>query len=138
MKNELNQIRMVEVVPGVLRVHIRQNNFVAGDILLSNKTFYCSPRTNKNIMHLYHGAEGGLGLNSELLGLDLFETIKVKFNDTILVISRLKWLTKGVVSKYCNNTVDSQLILKLSEINMDVTEKQEASPNTLFELNETL
>lgn len=123
--NELSQIRLVEVYPGLLRVHVKQNDFVAGEILTTKRIFYSAPRSKKNLMYLYSGGEGSLGINEEILHLDSFDIIKVKFNDQILTTTRRKWLAKGVLSRYCDSSVDKQILLKLSQINMEGAEEFE-------------
>ena len=120
-----SQIRLHQLSPNLLRVIVRQNNFIAGEIDLIERILYSIPRSTKNLFHLFHGDQGGLGLNEELLMLDSFDIIKVKFNDSILKTSRRKWLTLGIVSPYTNSTVDKQVIMKLSEINFNDVGKYE-------------
>ena len=86
-------------------------------------------------MYLYSGGEGSLGINEEILHLDSFDIIKVKYNDQILTTTCRKWLAKGVLSRYCDSTVDKQILLKLTEINMDDTDQFEPVVNqvNLFE-----
>ena len=133
--NEFSQIHIEEVVPGLLRIHIKQNQFIAGEVLTGKRIFYSAPRSIKNLMFLYHGSEGGLGLNEEILSLSSFDTIKIKYNDRILKTTRRKWLAKGVLSRYCDATVDKQVVLKISEINMQGAEHFEPVENqvNLFE-----
>jgi hypothetical protein len=103
---------------------------------LNQRIFYSIPRSNKNLFHLFHGAEGGLGLNEELLLKTDFDIIKIKFCDKVLTTSRLKWLNCGIISPYCNQIVDKQFILKLNEINLnDVVKYQPSEIQTnLFEV----
>ncbi len=123
--SELTQIKLVQLTPSLLRVIVKQNNFVAGEI--SNNTFYSQPRSKKNLMYLYSGSEGGLGINEEILHLESFDIIKVKYLDVILTTTHRKWRAKGVTSRYCDATVDKQIILRLSDINMNDTEQYEST-----------
>ena len=125
MTTVYSQIRIQELTHTIIRVIVKQNNFVAGEVDLRERIFYSIPRSTKNLFHLFHGDKGGLGLNEELLMLDSFDIIKIKFNDSILITSKRKWLTLGIVSPYCNSTVDKQIIMKLSEININDVEKYE-------------
>ncbi len=134
MKNNLKQIRLHLLSPNLQRAIVRQNNFVAGEIDTEKRIFYSAPRSTKNLFHLF--GEPGLGINEEILLLDFYNKIKVKFNDSILTTTRRKWLNKGITSPYCNSTVDKQIILKLSDINMtdsDKYEPAEAKQEELFE-----
>ncbi len=122
MINEtLSQIKLVEIEPGLLRVHVRQNQFTAGEI--SNGIFYSAPRSVKNLFKLF--GEPRLGINEEILLRTDFSKIKVKFNDKILTTTRLKWLNLGIVSPYCNQSVDKQILMKLTDIDLDEVEKWE-------------
>ncbi|MHB8337935.1 MAG: hypothetical protein ACYDEE_11020 [Ignavibacteriaceae bacterium] len=125
MTTSLSQINIQKLSSNLLRVIVRQNNFIVGEIDTTRRTFYSVPRSIKNLFHLFHGDEGGLGLNEEIFHLDSFDTIKMKFNDKILTTTRLKWLAKGVTSPYCDTSVDKQIILRLSDINMLDADKYE-------------
>ena len=125
MTNTFSQIRLKKVQPDLIRVSIRQNNFISGEIDTTERVFYSIPRSAKNLFYLFHGNEGGLGLNDELLRLDSFDTIKIKFNDKVLITTRRKWLATGIISNYCNVRIDKQIIMKLSDINLDDAEKYE-------------
>ena len=127
MEKIFSQIRLHNITPNLLRVFVKQNNFIAGEIDLIERTFYSVPRSAKNLFHLYHGDEGGLGINEEILHLDSFDKLKIKFNDIFLITTRRKWLGKGVVSSYCNSLVDKQIILALNQINLDDTEKYKSA-----------
>ncbi len=127
-----SQISMQELTPNLLGVIVRQNNFPAGEIDTVNRTFYSAPRSTKNLFRLF--GESGLGINEEILLLDLFDIIKIKFNDSILTTTRRKWLAKGIVSPYCDSTVDKQVILKLSDINLMDPDKYEPEENRQQEL----
>lgn len=130
-----SQIKIVELRPGLLRVHVRQNCFVAGEIDLDERIFYSVPRSKKNLMYVYSGGEGALGINEEILLLDSFDIIKVKYNEQILTTSRRKWLSKGVLSRYCDLTVDRQVVLKFSDVCMENVElfEPDVSQTNLFE-----
>ena len=123
MTTSLSQIRLQNVSDSLIRIIIRQNHFVAGDLDTTERIFYSAKRSSKNLFYLL--AEPGLGINEEILLLGTFDIIKVKFNDTILTTTRRKWLNKGITSPYCNSTVDKQIILKLSDINMTDADKYE-------------
>lgn len=127
MKAPLSQIYTKELGLNIVQIFVKQNNFLAGEVDKSEGVFYSIPRSNKNIFRLFHGAEGGLGLNEEILLRTDFDMLKVKFCDKILTTSRLKWLNCGIVSPYCNHIVDKQIILKLSEINLKDIEKYKPS-----------
>jgi hypothetical protein len=131
---EFSQIYTKEMGIGVLRVFVKQNNFIAGEIHVDEKIFYSIPRSSKNLFYLFHGAEGGLGLNEELLLRTDYDLIKVKYLSNILTTTRLKWLNQGIISPFCNSIVDKQIILKISEINLNQAEKYhiEKEP-TLFD-----
>ncbi len=123
MKAPFSQIYTKKLGANILQIFIKQQNFLAGEVDLNEGVFYSIPRSNKNLFHLFHGAEGGLGINEEILLRTDFKMMKVKFCDKILTTSRLKWLNCGIVSPYCNKIVDKQIILKLSEINLKDVEK---------------
>lgn len=126
MKGEkFSQIRGEFIDDDLERIIVNQNSWTAGELDHSKRTFYSVPRSAKNLFHLFHGAEGGLGINEEILLRPDFEKIKVKFNDKILITTRLKWLNLGIVSPYCNQAVDKQIILRLSQINTDEVDKYE-------------
>ena len=125
----LFQIRLQKISSKIIRVIVRQNNFIAGEIDLTERVFYSVPRSTKNLFYLFHGDEGGLGICEEILHLESFDIIKIKFNNSILTTTRRKWLAKGITSPYCDQRVDKQIILKVLEINMNDID--------LFELAET-
>ncbi|MBA4405700.1 hypothetical protein C0389_00330 [bacterium] len=124
---DFSQIYTKELGSNIMQIFVKQNNFLAGEVDKSEGIFYSIPRSNKNLFHLFHGAEGGLGINEEILLRPDFDLMKIKFCDKILTTSRLKWLNRGIVSPYCNQIVDKQIILKLSEINLDDVEKYQPS-----------
>jgi len=136
MKEQFSQIYTKAIGSNIMQIYVKQNNFLAGEIDLSERIFYSIPRSNKNLFHLFHGAEGGLGINEELLLRSDFDLMKIKFCDQILTTSRLKWLNCGIVSPYCNQIVDKQIILKLSEINLNDAEQYEPKEiqTNLFEV----
>lgn len=136
MKEPLSQIYTKELGANIVQIYVKQNNFLAGEVDKVERMFYSVPRSNKNLFHLFHGAEGGLGMNEEILLRTDFELMKIKFCDKILTTTRMKWLQCGVVSPYCNQIVDKQIILRLSEINLDDVEKYQLSEKqiSLFEV----
>lgn len=133
MTTMLSQIRLQYLLPTLLRVTVKQNNFIAGEIDTSGRVFYSIPRSAKNLFLLF--GKPGLGLDSDLLHLDSFDLIKIRYNESILTTSRFKWLSKGIVSPYCDQRVDKQIILKLSDINFidaDEYEPAEIRQEELF------
>ena len=116
MTTALSQISLQNLSDSLIRIIIRQNHFIAGDLDTIERIFYSIPRSEKNLFYLF--GEPGLGINEEILLLDSYHTIKVKYNDSILTTTRRKWLNKGITSPYCNSTVDKQIILALNEINL--------------------
>lgn len=119
-----SQIRSVRLDNYLEQIFVKQNNFLAGEIDHNERIFYSIPRSHKNLFHLFHGDEGGLGINEEILSRQDFDLIKVKFCDMILTTTRLKWFNDGIVSPYSNHAVDKQIILKLSEINFQGTSNE--------------
>ena len=122
------QIRIVPISDSESKIFIRQHNFISGILNLEKRIFYCVPRTSKNLFHLFGG---GLGLNVEILHLDSFDKIMLRYNSEMLTTYRLKWIEKGIVSPYGDHRVDSQIILPLSEINLN-WEKKKIPELTLF------
>ena len=45
--------------------------------------------------------------------------IEIPYLEEILRTTSNKWITEGVVSRYCDATDDKQILLPLSKINMD-------------------
>ncbi len=117
--NVLSQIKLVQITPSLLRVIIKINNWVAGEIDLDKKVFYSTPKTSKNLFFLFDKSEGSIGLNLELLMLSTYDTVKIRYNEKILTCSRMKFLKKGIRSPYCNEKVDAQKCLPLDQINCD-------------------
>ena len=115
-----SQIRIVRENSSILKIFVKQHNFLAGQLDTSRRTFYHVPRSHKNLFHLFK--KDGLGMNQEILLREDFDLIRVKFCDQLLTTHRKKWLNQGVKSPFCNSLVDLQIILPLSEINMNNTE----------------
>lgn len=115
----MTQLRIEQINMNELKVFIKQNNFFAGTINLQHRTFYCVNRSAKNLFNLF--GKPGLGINEEILLNDKFDFIVVKYQDQLLKTTRLKWLNSGIVSRYCNQKVDKQIILMLENINMQNT-----------------
>ena len=122
------QIRLIQVSDSEFKIFIKQNNFLSGILNVEKRIFYCVPRTSKNQFHLFGG---GLGLNVEILHLETFDKIMLRYNSEILTTYRLKWIEKGIVCPYGDHRVDSQIILPLSEINLD-WEPEKIPDLTLF------
>ena len=111
------QIRLKKINNSETKIFVKQHDFYAGIINSDTRIFNHSPRSSKNIFHLF-GFEG-LGCNEEILLSKDFDVIKIKFNDEILTTTRLKWLRSGIASPYCNSEIDKQIILPLDKITLD-------------------
>jgi hypothetical protein len=124
LNSRLFQTSVKPISEEKLKVTIKQNSFVAGFINLSEKFFYNVPRTSKNLFRLFGD---GLGLNSELLNIVLpyfnISRIIILYENTELETTVDKWCRLGIVSPYCNEKVDKQIILALNEINMKDADK---------------
>lgn len=105
------------------------NNFKCGELDYKTSTFRSVPRSTKNLFRLFNG----LGINSHLLEHFHFTFIEIPFNGKILRTSKDKWLREGITSKYSNSRVDSQIILPIPKINLDLTatETKKESNNQL-------
>ncbi len=117
--NLLEQTKSRFISPYREKIWLTVNNFTAGDINHLTKTFHCVPRSWKNVFNLFGG---GLGLNAELLSRYDFDFIEIPFADTILRTTKEKWIRCGTLSPFSNHRVDKQIILPLSQINMDFEE----------------
>jgi len=117
---------------GRIAIYTKINNFKAGELDLTASTFYCAPRTSKNIMRMFNS----LGINCDIITRYDFKYILIPFNNTELKTTRLKWLNHGIVSPFGNSKVDKQLLLRLTDINLLETQYQSLNqPNeqlTLF------
>lgn len=118
--NLIEQTKSRFISPYREKIWLTINSFTAGEINHLNKTFYCVPRSWKNVFNLFGG---GLGLNAELLNRYDFDFIEIPFGDKVLKTTKEKWISKGKLSPFCNHRVDKQIILPLSQINMDFEEK---------------
>jgi len=102
------------------------NSFKWGTIFPSESTFQLIPRSKKNVFNLFNG----LGLNEELLFL-LNEMgvkyIEIPFCGETLKTTVKKWLKLGIRSRYSNEKVDRQIILRLSDINLSEGDSIHAS-----------
>lgn len=114
MKTQTKEIRLNQ---HEVKIFVNQNDFFAGIVNKEKRIFYHVPRSAKNLFHLF--GFDGLGINEEILLRKDFDVIKVKYQNEVLVTTRLKWLNKGIVSPYCNSIVDKQIILNLTEITLD-------------------
>lgn len=113
----LFQIRLEWCAPNKYKIFVRQHNFYAGILDTEKRVFYHVPRSSKNLFHLF--GKPSLGINSEILNLTEYETIKIRFEDRLLETSKAKWIKQGIVSPFCNETVDKQIILAIDQINFD-------------------
>ena len=116
----LKQVSLRTLDRNTIKVSVKQNNFIAGRIILSRKIFQSAKREPKNLFRMFNNS---LGINSEILNIVMphfgIEIIEIPYLDEILRTTSDKWITEGIVSRYCNATVDKQILLPLSKINMD-------------------
>ena len=123
LRLNLQQTRL-QYRTGRVEVFVRQHNFHAGTIDLTNKTFTSVSRSSKNVFRLFGG---GLGLNSEILFSILpyysVETIIIPYEGRILQTTASKWRKLGITSPFCNEAVDKQVILSFDLLNMNDIEK---------------
>jgi hypothetical protein len=112
-----SQINIIFTSPTLSIVKLSQNNRAAGNIDSEKRIFYSTPFYSKNLMYLYPGDSGGLGICEEILSLDSFDLIKLNYRGDILTTTRTKWLAKGFLSP-----LDRQIVLKLDQINMEGVE----------------
>jgi hypothetical protein len=115
----LNQVKL-KFDSNIIKISVKQNNFIAGRIILSRKIFQSAKREPKNLFRMFNNS---LGINSEILNIVMphfgIEIIEIPYLDEILRTTSNKWITEGIVSRYCDATVDKQILLPLSKINMD-------------------
>jgi hypothetical protein len=115
----LNQVKL-KFDSNIINISVKQNNFIAGRIILSRKIFQSAKREPKNLFRMFNNS---LGINSEILNIVMphfgIEIIEIPYLDEILRTTSNKWITEGIVSRYCDATVDKQILLPLSKINMD-------------------
>ena len=137
LNSQLFQTSVKPISKDKLRVIIKQNSFIAGDIILSEKTFYNVPRFSHNLFHLF--GSPGLGLNSELLNIILphfnINRIIVPYQGLEFETTADKWRRLGIVSPYCSQTVDKQIILSMDLINMNNAEKYRQTIKPPTQLN---
>ena len=123
-KIQLLQTR-VKKYPDHIKVYVRQNNHHSGTIDLIKKEFISVQRSPKNLFKLFKSP--ALGLNIELLELILprfgIEKIKIIYLGKVLETTCSKWKKLGIRSPYCDDRVDSQILLGLDLINMIDAEK---------------
>jgi hypothetical protein len=116
----LNQVSLKTLDSNIIKVSVKQNHFIAGRIILSRKIFQSAKREPKNLFRMYNNS---LGINSEILNIVMphfgIEIIEIPYLEEILRTTSNKWITEGIVSRYCDTTVDKQILLPLSKINMD-------------------
>jgi len=107
--------------PDIRRIFVRQNNFIAGDVHLSDLAFLSCQRSAKNLFHLF--GTPGLGINAEILNIILpyfnIDRIVIPYQDIVLETRSDKWRKLGIISPYCNQAVDKQVILSLDKINLE-------------------
>jgi hypothetical protein len=116
----LNQVSLKTLDSNTIKVSVKQNNFIAGRIILSRKIFQSAKREPKNLFRLFNNS---LGINSEILNIVMshfgIEIIEIPYLEKMLRTTSQKWISEGIVSPYCNSIVDKQILLPLSKINMD-------------------
>ncbi|MDR3594290.1 hypothetical protein [Clostridium sp.] len=116
----LNQVSLRSLDSNTIKVSVRQNNFIAGRIILSRKIFQSAKREPKNLFRMFNNS---LGINAEILNIVMphfgIEIIEVPYLEEILKTTARKWITEGIVSPYCNATIDLQILLPYCKINMD-------------------
>jgi hypothetical protein len=116
----LSQVSLKTIDSNSIKISVKQNNFVAGRIILSRKIFQSAKREPKNLFRLFNNS---LGINSEILNIIMphfgIEIIEIPYLDEILRTTGNKWVREGRVSPYSNEIVDKQILLPLSKINMD-------------------
>jgi len=124
-ESPFSQIRLVELSEGIIKVFVKIQNFHTGDIHLHDfdgrGVFYSVPRTFKNVFHLF--GKPALCYNIELLNLNLYSIMKIKYDNQFLSVPRLKFMNEGIRSPFSNERVDSQLALFIEKINMNDSEK---------------
>jgi len=111
-----SQIKLKRMNDSETKIFVKQHNYYAGIINSNSRIFYHTARSSKNVFKLFGG---GLGINEDILLREDFDKIVIKFNDSVLTTTRLKWLKKGITSPYCNAKVDKQIILSLDKITLD-------------------
>lgn len=116
----LTQTSVRSVNRGSVKVIVKQNHFTAGIIYINKKIFANAPRSSKNLFKMFGG---GLGLNAEILHIILpfyqVEKIIIPYQGTNIETTPEKWRRIGIVSPFCNEAVDKQIIMPLDEINMN-------------------
>lgn len=123
-----SQLTEKHLYNGRIAIYTKINNFKCGELDLKTSAFYSVHRTSKNVMRMYCG----LGLNEELLTRYRFKYIIVPYNSSQFKTTRLKWIRDGIKSPFCNDSVDSQIILPLSKINLIDTDENDSSQLSLF------
>ena len=115
----LNQVKL-KFDSNTIKISVKQNDFIAGRIILSRKIFQSAKREPKNLFRMFNNS---LGINSEILNIVMphfgIDIIEIPYLDEVLRTTSNKWITEGKVSPYCNELVDKQILLALSKINMD-------------------
>jgi hypothetical protein len=116
----LNQVSLKTLDSNTIKISVKQNNFIAGRIILSRNIFLSAKREPKNLFRMFGNS---LGINSEILNIVMpsfgIEIIEIPYLDEVLRTTSNKWIAEGKVSPYCNELVDKQILLALSKINMD-------------------
>ena len=122
-----------------LQIVVAQNSFLAGHIILSQQTFYNSPRSAKNLFHLF--GSPGLGINSEIVNIILpffdIDKIVIPYEGVEIMTTVSKWKRSGIVSPFADkNRIDKQIILRLNEINLNDVQnrKNESADHIQFDL----
>src|SRR3972149_1439370 len=105
-----------------IAIFTKVNNYKCGELDPQTSTFTSNRRTYKNVMKMFNA----LGLNEEILTQYDFEFIVIPFNGNNLITYREKWLREGIKSPWCNDSVDSQILLPIEKINMEGYQEKKA------------
>ncbi len=62
---------------------------------------------------------GGIGINADILNMEDFDTIRIKYGDKILSTLREFWLKHGQVVRYGSAGYETQILLPISEFGLD-------------------
>jgi hypothetical protein len=132
----LNQVSLKTLDSNTIKVSVKQNNFIAGRIILSRKIFQSAKREPKNLFRMFNNS---LGINSEILNIVMphfgIDIIEIPYLEEMLRTTSHKWITEGIVSPYCNAVVDKQILCPISKINMERTEIYERNMEQLSLFN---
>lgn len=120
LNSKLFQTSVKEIDPNRIKVIVQQNKFSAGTVNISERTFISAPRSPKNLFRLFGD---GIGLDAEILNVILpfyaIEKILIPYQDTVLETTPDKWRKLGIISPYCDQRVNKQIILALKKITLE-------------------